>query len=288
MSHSDKTNSTPVQSAQITLHDGKTIDIEIYGQGPNLLLPVNPHPIEGELAEQYRQYGNDPALGRNLINGLSDVFRVIAFHYEGHVMDAPKPDTLTPDNIAADVLAIADAAQAERFAYYGYSWLAVLGLQLALRTDRLTALIMGGYPPVEGPYAEMLGVTAAAHDMAVNPKPADENDEWGGVSASPNQTRQFLTLYEALRGFDDRAVQSRITCPRLCFVGSADRIQYGSNWNNLLVNIADPVIRNKAELEQLGWEVKVLEELDHTQAMQPANVLPLLRPWLIEHGTSQL
>ena len=29
-----------------------------------------------------------------------------------------------------------------------------------------------------------------------------------------------------------------------------------------------------------GWEVRVLEGLDHTQAMQAAQVLPILRPWL--------
>jgi pimeloyl-ACP methyl ester carboxylesterase len=88
---------------------------------------------------------------------------VLAFDYEGHVLATPKPDTLTPVNVAGDILAVADAAGAERFAYYGYSWLAMGGLQLAIRTDRLWALAMGGYPPVDGPYAEMLQVTAAAH-----------------------------------------------------------------------------------------------------------------------------
>ena len=264
-----------------TLHDGHSIDIEIHGQGPNLLLPVNPQPVEGPQADQMRQYGVDPALGRSLINGLSDAFRVIAFDYEGHVLRVPKPHTLTPDNTAADLLAIADAAGASRFAYYGYSWLAVLGLQLALRTDRLSGLVMGGYPPLDGPYADMLGVTAVAHEMALHPEPADENDEWGGVTMPPDQTQQFLTLYEALKGFDDRSVQSRITCPRLCFVGAADQIQYTPKWNNILVDIAGPVIRNRAELEQLGWTVKVLEGLDHTQAMQAPHVLPILRPWLL-------
>ena len=32
--------------------------------------------------------------------------------------------------------------------------------------------------------------------------------------------------------------------------------------------------------EALGWEVRVLEGLDHMQAMQAAQVLPILRPWL--------
>ena len=41
---------------------------------------------------------------------------------------------------------------------------------------------------------------------------------------------QKATLYQALQKFDDRAAQARITCPRLCFVGSVDEIQYGKSW----------------------------------------------------------
>lgn len=60
--------------------------------------------------------------------------------YEGHLMN-PQPDTLTPENIASDLFAVADAAGAGRFACYGYSWLALSRMQLAIRTDRRTALI---------------------------------------------------------------------------------------------------------------------------------------------------
>ena len=92
---------------EATLHDGSTIEIEIHGAGPTLLLPVNPQPVTGPLAEQMRQYGTDPALGQSLIKGLSDAFRVVAFDYEGQCLRRPKPDTLTPANIANDLLAVA-------------------------------------------------------------------------------------------------------------------------------------------------------------------------------------
>ena len=151
---------------EATLHDGSTIEIEVAGSGPTLLLPVHPQPVIGPQAEQMRQYGTDPALGQSLIKGLSDAFRVVAFDYEGQCLRRPKPDTLTPANTANDLLAVADAAEADRFAYYGYSWLAMIGLQLAIRTDRLWALIMGGFPPLNGPYEEMFRVTTAAYEMA--------------------------------------------------------------------------------------------------------------------------
>ena len=160
---------------EVTLHDGSVIEVEVYGAGPTVLLPVNPRPVEGPQADEMRKWGVDPALGRNLVAGLGDAFRVVAFDYEGHLLRAPKPDTLTPTTIASDLLAVADAVAADRFAYYGYSWLALSGLQLAIRTDRLTALVMGGFPPIDGPYTEMLRVTTATHEMSTsapsNPAP---------------------------------------------------------------------------------------------------------------------
>jgi pimeloyl-ACP methyl ester carboxylesterase len=277
------------------LHDQSTIAVEVHGRGPTVLLAVDPQPVTGPQAEEMRRWGADPALGRTLVDGLADAFRVVAFDYEGHVLATPKPDTLTPANLAADLLAVADAAGADRFAYYGYSWLAVAGLQLAVRTDRLTALAMGAFPPLDGPYAQMLQVTTATHEMAAanaasppppraeapSDQPADEVD-WSQVQVtlSEAQTRQFVTMYEALQGFDDRAAQARLRCPRLCFVGSADEITYDERWGGVTVSFAGPVIDRRAELEALGWEVRVLEGLDHTQAMQAAQVLPILRPWL--------
>jgi pimeloyl-ACP methyl ester carboxylesterase len=286
------------------LHDGSAIEVQVHGQGPALLLPVNPRPVQGPQAEELRRWGNDPALGRSLIHGLADAYRVVAFDYEGHVLQVPKPDTLTPDNLARDLLAVANAAGAERFAWYGYSWLAVAGLQLAIRTDRLTALAMGAWPPLGGPYAEMLRVTTATHQMASAPsttrqgaagdaatatpasEPASASSpealDWSTVEVtlSEAQTRQFVTLYQALQGLDDRAALPRLSCPRLCFVGSADEIDYDQRWGGVHVSIAGPLVQRRAELEALGWQVQILDGLDHTQAMQAANVLPVLRPWL--------
>ena len=46
------------------------------------------------------------------------------------------------------------------------------------------------------------------------------------------------------------------------------------------MRIAGPLVQRRAELEALGWQVQILDSLDHTQAMQAASVLPVLRPWL--------
>jgi glutaredoxin-related protein len=97
----------------------------------------------------------------------------------------------------------------------------------------------------------MLRVTVATHDLASAPSSARQGAAGDAVTATPPfepapasspeeldwstvevtlseaQTRQFVTLYQALRGFDERAVLPRLSCPRLCFVGSADEIVYG-------------------------------------------------------------
>ncbi|MDY7090830.1 MAG: alpha/beta fold hydrolase [Actinomycetota bacterium] len=267
------------------LHDGSTIDVKVQGSGPAVLTPVSTSLFEGEQAEAMRAWGADPHLGHHLATGLAEAgFQVITADYEGHRNEHPAPLTLTADAVAADLLAIADAAGADRFAYYGYSWTALSGLQLAVRTERLTALAMGGFPPLDGPYRAMLAVTGSAHRLALDPPPPPTGDavpgDWDSVAftQTPDQTRQFVTLYESLRDFDDSTV--RLSIPRLAFAGENDNIQYGPAWDNAYVALAEPLKKHRRELTAYGWEVSLIPEADHLVAMQAAQVLPLLIPFL--------
>ena len=275
-----------MQQIEARLHDGTAIPVHVAGSGPDVLLAVRPVPYDEATAASMRAWGGDPDVGPTLIRGLAPAFRVIAADYEGHRLAHPAPSTLTPANVAADLLAIADAAGADRFAWYGYSWLALVGLQLAVRTARLWALAMGGYPPIDGPYGPMLAVTRAAHAMAVagpsEPAGEIEPGDWSSVTVQTNeaQTQQFVTLYEALRDFDDAAVQAALRVPRLCFAGADDRIEYGQGWGDTTVLIAEPLIRRRADLERSGWDVELLPGLDHMGAMRSEVVLPLLSAWL--------
>lgn len=271
------------------LHDGTAIPATIQGNGPALLLPVSLAPHTAAEAETLRQWGGDPDLGPNLINGLALTNRVIAVDYESHRMANPAPQTLTPENLAGDFLAIADAAGAGRFAYYGYSWLALSGLQLALRTDRLRALAMGGFPPREGPYRSMLAVTRAAHAMSAKaagepagPVPEPESGDWDSVSVRTTeaQAQQFVTLYEVLQDFDDSAAVLPRDLPKLAFAGAEDQIDYKPVWGGVQVAIGEPLARHQSALTKAGWDVRVLPGLDHLGAMQSAVVLPILADWL--------
>jgi pimeloyl-ACP methyl ester carboxylesterase len=281
-----------------TLHDGATLDVRVLtGEddgAPAVLLPVRTDPFDDAQAAAMRAWGAEPDLGHTLATRLAHAgFRVVTADYEGHLAAHPKPTTLTADTVAADLLAVADAAGAERFAYYGYSWLALSGLQLALRTDRLTALAMGGYPPLDGPYDAMLAVTRAAHELATAPRdspaaepaiePGTEPGDWGSVemTASAEQTRQYVTLYESLAGFDDRRSLG-LQVPRLAFAGADDDIAYGPGWGDVDVVIAGALRARRGELEGHGWRVELLPGRDHMSAMRTDAVLPLLLPWLTD------
>ena len=271
-----------------TLHDGSTIGVLVAGDGPAVLLPVRTAAYDPATAETMRAWGAEPDAGPTLITGLRNAgFRVVAADLEGHRMAHPAAETLTPDALTQDLLAIADAADADRFAYAGYSWLALCGLQLAIRTDRLWALAMGGFPPIDGPYREMLAVTRAAHAFSLAPRPTVpiaevEPGDWdsAGVQTDPEQTRQFVTLYEALQGFDDTLAARGLTLPRLAYAGEDDEIGYGAEWGGVTVRIAPPLRRHRAELEAQGWTVQLLAGRDHLSAMHSDVAVPLLTSWL--------
>jgi hypothetical protein len=272
------------------LHDGSTVDVVIEGHGPAVLLPVNPVATEGETAQHMRAWGAEPDLGRNLITGVATAgLRAVAADYEGHLARHPAPSTLTADAVATDLQAIADAGGADQFAYYGYSWLALAGLQLGIRTSRLTALVMGGFPPLGGPYGPMLTVTRAAHRMALTNRglSADINadiepGDWDAaeVVVDPDQTEQYVTLYTSLDGFDEQEALHRLRVPRLAFAGTADNIRYGAKWDSAYVAIGEALSAHRDELIAQGWQVELIPDADHLSAMRSATVLDILVPFL--------
>ena len=144
------------------------------------------------------------------------------------------------------------------------------GLQLAIRTDRLTAFVAGGFPMVNGPYAEMLRITRT---LEAGPAKLFGNE----APYQPESARQFTTFYEGLRTFDDRAAQSKVRCPRLNFIGTADDVTLNGE---LLTRMGETVARHRAELEGFGWEVQLLEGLNHMEAVASGIAIPIVRQWL--------
>lgn len=202
---------------------------------------------------------------------LADRYTLILFDYPGIGRSADHdPDTMTADRVVADLLSVADHAGAERFAWVGYSWSAAVGLQLAVRTARLTALAIGGWPPLDAPVAELLA--ASRERMGAVP------DHARVMLRSDDQYRQWATFYASLRADDDERVRA-LTGPRLVFFGGdGDLVE-----NAKPVRIAGRTRENRRELEALGWQVEEIPGFGHEVIGQTDLVLPMLADFLDGH-----
>ncbi|AIQ35857.1 hypothetical protein R50345_15225 [Paenibacillus sp. FSL R5-0345] len=282
----------------IRLSNQSTIEVGLTGVSdrPTIMLPIAKKSVYNQEADNLKLWGVDPELGKHFVEGLADTFQVLYFDYEGHLFQHPVGN-LTADHIVKDLLLIADEMNVKNFSYYGYSWLALIGLQLAVRTNRLESLVMGGFPPYNGPYQEMMIVTHKTHTQALNnqneaaeissfeTENPDEID-WDNIKVSIDTrvTAQFVALYESITAFDDRSIHHLLSLPKLAFAGENDTIVYGENFGNVTVDIAGILKKNTTKLCDLGWDVEILTgtQMDHTKAMQPAVVLPLIKPWFIK------
>jgi pimeloyl-ACP methyl ester carboxylesterase len=253
-------------------HDGTEIYFEVHGSGEKILFlgpgtasATTDAPSGVDVPEEMMEFLR--ASRQGFIDGFTDAYRVILIDYPGE----PKMYTLTPAAVARDYLAIADAAGAKTFAYYGFSWGCVTGLQLALRTDRLEALVCGGFPAMDGPYDAMLEITRAMTQMQ-------------SPMFFPENARQFLTYYEGLQSFDDRVIQGALAIPRLNWIGSEDVIALDGLPPT---NMSQTMIDNREALEEAGWDVEIIPGHDHAAAGSAAVAVPLVREWLDENWTSQ-
>ena len=261
------------EAGQAVAHDGSSIYFEVHGSGDRFLflgpgtaapraIPAAPGqpPLIAEVAETLARYK------QAYIDALGSKFRLIFIEYPGN---EPKLYTLTPAAVARDYLAIADAAGAEEFAYAGFSWGCVTGLQLALRTDRMTALACGGFPVLDGIYEDLLTTTRA---MASGPASL-----YGLEANSPENGRQFLTYYEGLQSFDDRLIQDALDIPRLNWIGDQDLPTLNGK---PLTHMGQLIVRSRAELEAAGWDVKIIPGKNHLDGGAPDVQAAVIEEWL--------
>jgi pimeloyl-ACP methyl ester carboxylesterase len=166
--------------------------------------------------------------------------------------------TQTADRVCADILGVADAAGVDRFAWFGFSFGSVAGLQLASRTSRLSALVCGGWPPLGGQYTETLAYaeTEAAKGQAMT---------------------STLAFYRSIRGWREREAVSKIRCPRMAFAGNKDEFTAGCCQR---IRIGPLVAEHRAELERMGWTVQMIDGFGHELGGRPDVIMPILKKFL--------
>jgi pimeloyl-ACP methyl ester carboxylesterase len=236
----------------------------LHGQGQPLMITL---PL---MASHAAIFGAEAqAMLDGYLDQLTDRYRVLLVDYPsiGGSRDIA-PHELTADRVCADLLGVASAVGFDRFAYWGYSWSGAVGLQLASRTDRLTALVIGGWPPLEGPYDNIL---AAARRKLPNPEPSSLK-----ILRSPAQYAQWIRFYESLAGWREREAVERIACPRLVyFGGEGDLVEAG-----IPVTIASNIRRHRIALLALGWQVCEVTGQTHAGMALPEVAVPPVRRFL--------
>ena len=68
--------------------------------------------------------------------------------------------------------------------------------------------------------------------------------------------------------------------PRLSWIGDADQPTMNGK---PLTHMGKLVMRNKPELEALGWDVQILPGRNHLDALAPDVQVPVIKKWLLKN-----
>ena len=202
---------------------------------------------------------------------LTDAYRVLLVDYPNiGGSTSPPPDEMTAQRVCSDLLTTADAAGFGTFVYWAYSWGAAAGLQLATRSNRLSALAIGGWPPLGGQYADILRAARSQVD--------DPPGSARVVLREPVQYAQWVTFYESVLDWPERRAVSKIACPRMVFFGGSGDVDPGGED----IRIASTLRERREEIEGLGWTVHEIPDRDHSVCLDPSVVVPPVRAFLDE------
>lgn len=125
-----------MNTAFVTSPDGVRIAYDITGAGPTLLLLHG----GGYTRQSWHKVG--------YVERLKHAFRVITLDIRGNG-ESDKPTNrafYTTDKHTQDILAVADACDAEHFSIWGFSYGGNIGRYLAAESNRVAKLIIMGIP----------------------------------------------------------------------------------------------------------------------------------------------
>jgi pimeloyl-ACP methyl ester carboxylesterase len=237
---------------------------ELHGQGEPLFLGF---PIFASHREMFG--GRQAGVLHGFLAHLTDRYRVLVADYPSIGKSRSfEPEQLTVNRACEHMLAVADHAGFDRFAWWGYSVGAVVGLHLATDSDRLTALAMGGWSPLGGDYVSM----ARAAKVHVGNPPEHAK----AVLRNDDQYRQWSTFWGSCVDWPEARLVPQIRCPRLAFAG-ADAVADGGG---LVIAYAATLREHRAALESLGWDVRLIEGRGHDVGLDTQVVAPMLRGFL--------
>lgn len=172
----------------------------------------------------------------------------------------------TPDVAAEEYALIADAAGVRSFGWVGYSYGGAIGIQVACRSGRVSALAVGGFPPLNAPIREMIEVTTR---IAKAPPP--------GWDVDPKLLWSPVGFYSPLLRWPEREEVEKLKMPRMAFLGTHDQ---GVPSYGIDTPLAADLRKAEPELKSMGWQLEWIEGRDHMTAIQAAASLPAVRDFM--------
>lgn len=174
--------------------DGASLAYVVRGAGPGLLVP----------------WCNLPWPELPLVDALAERFTVVLASPRGYQFSSRLPESAKYDAelLFDDLLAVCDHVGLGGFSVLGYSLTAAMAASLARVSDRVDALVAGGFPLL-GSYERVL---RRAQRDAPN------------VSDTAFDTRAVLAFYRYLATLDDGALVRDVRCPVMAFWGTDDHL----------------------------------------------------------------
>lgn len=206
---------------------------------------------------------------QSFLDRLTDRYRVLVVDYPSIGKSASiAPAEFTAHRVCADMLAVADAAGFERFAWWGGSFGAVAGLLLASRSERVSALVCAGWPPLGAPYADMLKATRA--------NVADPPAHARVILRELSQYAQWVTFYGSMQSWPEAKAVAGIKCSKMVFFGS----EAEGNTGGVKLPFAVTIREHRSELEKLGWRVMEIPGKGSGVIIDAPTAVPVVRSFL--------
>jgi pimeloyl-ACP methyl ester carboxylesterase len=243
--------------------DGTEVHFAVCGDRRNPAVFMGPH-------FYVSQTEPDESFTDSWIDRLQREFFLILADYPRGIglTGAPQGLAYSPDVAVEEYELIADAVGVSRFGWLGYSFGGAMGIQLACRTDRVAALAVGGFPPLNAPFQRIIDIVA---ERAKSTDPLPELIDPGVLDST-------IGFYTPLVNWPEREEIPRLNMPRLVFMGVED----GMPEDERELPLSDKLRAVENELRMLGWRIGWLPGENHSSAIRPEASLPLVQAFFRE------
>ncbi|WMC10440.1 alpha/beta fold hydrolase [Oceanimonas pelagia] len=249
--------------------NGRTVGYRLLGDA-SLPLVVLAHPL-----------GMSQAVWDDLLPALLPRYRVLSWDLPGHGSSAAwSGERITPADLAAEALALADVAGAERFHFVGTSIGGVIGQQLlCAHADRLLSATLTNTGAVIGTREAWQNRAKAVRELGLTTMAVDIVPRWFGPAALAAQPA-LLAGWNTIMGRGD-ANSYALLCEMLGEANFSEQLQ-DHNVPLLLVGGREDVATPPELLEHLACcaeagEPVILDKVGHVPSVEaPARFAEVL------------